>query len=216
MKSWPVAAVASAVCAGACTGRSKEPPPTTQPSVAILDAAVDGISTIGSYDPSGGAHLDDDVPAKATTKADKAKPSQPIDIMLRSTPPGARVIVDGAPTGTTPTLWTGDANGREHEYTFSLPGFATARYRFVPVTSGVVHARLDPVPSDEVQPDAGVAPESPAGPGVSSEQPVGKPQYPSRHTAAPDAAVPVDAPSMPVEPATPSPDAASSAAGPNP
>ncbi|MFT3694764.1 MAG: hypothetical protein QM831_16565 [Kofleriaceae bacterium] len=86
----------------------------------------------------------------------------PIDIILRSTPQAANAAVDGVPLGTTPTYWNGMADGREHEFTFVLPGHAAARYRFVPITSGVVHARLEPI-SDE-QPDAGVAP-SPLAPG---------------------------------------------------
>jgi len=210
VKSWP-AALALVACS-ACTGKSKEAPPSPPQTVVILDAAVDGISSIGSYDPGSGAHLDDDVPAKPA-KPDRSKPAQTIDIMLRSSPPGAHVMVDGTPAGTTPTLWVGDANGREHEFTFALPGFAVARYRFVPVTSGVVHARLDRVQSDDVQPDAGVTPE-PAS--VSPEQPPAKPQYPSRHTSPPDAAVPSDAASSGSGPPTSSPDASSSGAGPTP
>ena len=83
--------------------------------------------------------------------------SHPIEVTLRSTPPGATAAVDGTVVGTTPAYWGGDADGREHEFTFDLRGFALARYRFVPVTSGVIHARLDPITDDT---DAGVAPET--------------------------------------------------------
>ena len=82
--------------------------------------------------------------------------SRPIDVTLRSTPPNAEAAVDGVPLGTTPAYWSGVADGREHEFTFALPRHAVARYRFVPITSGVVHARLEPI-AEEI--DAGVGPE---------------------------------------------------------
>jgi hypothetical protein len=78
----------------------------------------------------------------------------PIQITLRTSPPGASAAVDGTPVGTTPAYWAGDADGREHEFTFDLRGYALARYRFVPITSGVIHARLDPIAEET---DAGVA-----------------------------------------------------------
>jgi hypothetical protein len=99
-----------------------------------------------------------------------ARASRPIDIVLRSSPPGATAAVDGVPIGSTPTYWSGEANGREHEFTFVLPGYAFARYRFVPITSGIVHARLD-VLTDDV--DAGVPPEmmrTPDGPAPDPRQ----------------------------------------------
>jgi hypothetical protein len=69
-----------------------------------------------------------------------------IDITLRSTPSGARAAVDGVPAGNTPTHYPMIADGRQHEFTFDHPGHALARYRFVPVQSGVIHARLEAVP----------------------------------------------------------------------
>jgi hypothetical protein len=91
------------------------------------------------------------------------RPSHPIDVILRSTPNNAQAAVDGVPLGPTPAYWNGMADGHEHEFTFVLPGHAVARYRFVPITSGVIHARLEPIPSEEI--DAGVptAPEPPPG-----------------------------------------------------
>jgi hypothetical protein len=80
--------------------------------------------------------------------------AHPIQITLRTSPPGASAAVDGTPVGTTPAYWAGDADGREHEFTFDLRGYALARYRFVPITSGVIHARLDPIAEET---DAGVA-----------------------------------------------------------
>jgi hypothetical protein len=94
----------------------------------------------------------DDVPH--ANPPQPARGAHPIQITLRTSPPGASAAVDGTPVGTTPAYWAGDADGREHEFTFDLHGYALARYRFVPVTSGVVHARLDPIAEET---DAGVA-----------------------------------------------------------
>ena len=73
----------------------------------------------------------------------------PIDVILRSTPQNADVSVDGVNLGSTPAYWNGTADGREHEFVFVLPGHAVARYRFVPITSGVIHARLEPISDDQ-------------------------------------------------------------------
>jgi len=99
------------------------------------DAGVVGITAIPGFDPASGMHLDDDNPGH---------------------PAGAMAAVDGIQIGITPTYWAGEANGREHEFTFVLDGHATARYRFVPVTSGVIHGHLEPV-AEEAN-DAGVPP----------------------------------------------------------
>src|SRR5207245_11179453 len=77
-----------------------------------------------------------------------ARPGHPIDITLRSTPSQAQAFVDGLLVGTTPTYWAGTADGREHEFTFTLAGYEIARYRFVPITSGVIHGRLTPLSED--------------------------------------------------------------------
>jgi|HubBroStandDraft_6_1064221.scaffolds.fasta_scaffold50574_3 hypothetical protein len=101
-----------------------------------------------------------------------------IDVVLRSTPTGAQAAVDGLVIGPTPAYWNGNADGREHEFTFVLPGHAIARYRFVPITSGTIHARLVPI-SDDV--DAGVPP-----PEVVPPRPWEAPQ-PDAPRVAPDA-----------------------------
>lgn len=85
-------------------------------------------------------------------------PSEParrvrtLEITLRSTPPGATAAVDGKVVGPTPAFWRGKATGRSREFTFVLGDHAMARYRFVPTTSGVVHATLKPLLRDD---DAG-------------------------------------------------------------
>lgn len=112
---------------------------------------------IGGFDPASGMHLDDDGrgPRPAQPRA-KPRASRPVDIMLKSSPPNAMAAVDGVQVGPTPAYWQGEADGREHEFTFVLPGYATARYRFVPVTSGVVHARLEPIA--QIPDDGGLGP----------------------------------------------------------
>ncbi|CAN5716457.1 hypothetical protein BH11MYX1_BH11MYX1_22900 [soil metagenome] len=76
------------------------------------------------------------------------RPGRPIDVILRSSPPAAEASVDGVAVGPTPAYWSGMADGREHEFVFVLPGHAVARYRFVPITSGVIHARLEAIIED--------------------------------------------------------------------
>ena len=72
-----------------------------------------------------------------------------LEITLRSTPPGAIAAVDGKVIGATPTFWRGKTTGRDREFTFVLADHAMARYRFVPTTSGVVHATLKPLVRDD-------------------------------------------------------------------
>jgi hypothetical protein len=101
-------------------------------------------------------HLDDDVAHHPMPPIEGRSIGRPIEITLRSSPVPADAAVDGVPVGATPTFWSGQADGRPHEFTFEAHGYALARYRFVPVTSGVVHARLEPITEET---DAGVPPE---------------------------------------------------------
>lgn len=138
----------------ACHGNRDKPKPAPDPALETsrLDAGVH--AAIG-VDPSG-MHLDDDVGGRPVSPPPGPnRPGRPIDVTLRSSPPGARVSVDGQPLGNTPAYWSGLADGHEHEFLFTLPRHAIARYRFVPVSSGVIHARLDPIAEDV---DAGVPP----------------------------------------------------------
>ena len=139
-------------------------------------------------------------------------PARPIEVTLRSSPPGATAAVDGTVVGTTPAYWGGEADGHEHEFTFDLKGFALARYRFVPVTSGVIHARLEPIAEET---DAGVSPET-AVPGAGAVL-VNPPPAANPVDAAP-AAVPVLVPDAALAaPAPPAPiDAATVPSGPTP
>ncbi|MGE5185238.1 MAG: PEGA domain-containing protein [Acidobacteriota bacterium] len=138
----------------ACSGGSAPEGPKQAPARARRDAGAPGITKITGFDPASGMHLDDDTPhSPQPAVVHPAHAGHPIDVTLRSTPPGAQVMVDGTPVGSSPTFWSGQADGSPHEFTFMLPGHAVARYRFVPVTSGVIHARLEPVTEE---PDAGV------------------------------------------------------------
>lgn len=132
--------------------------------LALLAACSEKTVPIAKTDPpKNGSAIPIDLTAPEPSPSDDlphVEPSQrprgqhPIQITLRTSPPGASAAVDGIPVGATPAYWSGDADGREHEFTFDLRGYALARYRFVPITSGVIHARLDPIAEET---DAGVA-----------------------------------------------------------
>lgn len=87
-------------------------------------------------------HLDPDPVSSAPLARPRARRARNVELVLRSTPAGAAAAVDGQPIGKTPTFWIGTTDGRPREFTFALPGYAVARYRFVPATNGVVHATL--------------------------------------------------------------------------
>ena len=139
--------VIAALVLAACSSKpAAEPPPGVAKHVPV--DAPPGIKVISGFDPSSGLHVDDDghrndVPQPATVQP--AHAGKPIDVTLRSSPPGAQVAVDGSNVGTTPTFASVIADGSPHEFTFTLPHHTVARYRFVPVTSGVLHARLEQV-----------------------------------------------------------------------
>jgi hypothetical protein len=123
-----------------------------------------GATAIVSGLDTSGMHIDEDTAAHpAAPVPGQNRPGRPIDVTLRSSPPGASVSVDGQSVGNTPAFWSGMADGHEHEFLFQLHGHAIARYRFVPVSSGVIHARLDPIAEE---PDAGVPPPELVPPGT--------------------------------------------------
>jgi hypothetical protein len=176
-----------------CSGKKQEPPPAVPAPVS--DAGVDGITSIGGWDPSSGMHLDDDPRTGRAAAPRRNRQGRPIDITLKSTPTGAVAAVDGREIGRTPVYWLdGEADGQEHEFTFTLPRYATARYRFVPISSGVIHARLEPIDSEPA--DAGIRP---------SIAPVFAPDAavaPPPTVLTPDAAVRVVAPDAAPAPST--------------
>ena len=150
MRLWLVVALIAA-----CSDRKSAPPPepAAPPPTVPTDARPSMFG--GPVGSASGMHLDDDVAARPAQPATAGRRGQMIDIVLRSSPTGAMAAVDGVPIGPTPTNWTGVADGTPHQFTFTRSGYAFARYRFVPITSGVIHARLEPIGEDG---DAGVPP----------------------------------------------------------
>ncbi len=154
-------------------------------------------------------------PVRVTPTRSKNRPARPIDITLKSEPHGALAAVDGRPIGTTPTYWAGEADGLEHEFTFTLRGHASARYRFVPVTSGVLHVRLTPVaetPDGGLEPliapsfapdAAGLPPDAaPVAPPPVAPPPAAPPPATPPSVAPPASAPPASAPPASVPPAS--------------
>lgn len=143
----------------ACACSSEPSSPATQQVVAVpSDAAVPKTQP-----------AEPEEPAFARTPK---RQGRPIEIILRSTPSGARVAVDGVEIGVTPTMWLGET-GAPHEFTFVLAGHALARYRFVPVASGLVHPRLEPVaePANVPRPPPQMISPQPAPPSVMQPEP---------------------------------------------
>ncbi len=165
----PRLVVAPALLLAACSGdrgERREPPPAP-PAPVHADAAealepvpppvVGGVTQLPTFDPASGFHLDE-APAAPSGARAAARDRKPGQLLLRSSPAGAVAAVDGVIIGRTPVLWEGALDGQAHEFTFAMAGHALARYRFVPVTSGVVHGTLVKLTDDR---DAGV-PEIPA------------------------------------------------------
>ena len=191
------------IALAACSSKTDEPTPPPLPP-AIADAGIDGITAIVGFDPASGMHLDDDGPNKTPTAKRPRGPATPIGIMLKSEPSGATVLVDGENLGQTPKYWSGTADGSEHEFAFTKPDYALARYRFVPITSGVLHATLERVSSGETI-DAGLEPI--IAPKLAPDAPIAPPPT-VLTTDAPPAPPPVDAAPAPASPkvdAAPSP-----------
>jgi hypothetical protein len=187
------------VLGAACSSRPAAPPAER---VVPRDA---GVVEQPAFDPL------TDVPlGHATSRPAPPRGSHPIDVILRSSPSAAMVAIDGVLVGTTPTYWAGDANGREHEFLFVRKGYAYARYRFVPITSGVVHARLEPVADDS---NAGVPPEM-------FRLPDEPPPAPARRAASPPSPPPAPSPPPPHDagpaPLDAAPDDPASGSGPQP
>ena len=181
------AAVAIALVAGCSSPSQPASPPPETPA-----AADAGVARIAEATPTV-----DDVRAPAPPR-ETTRPGRPIEIMLRSTPASSMVAVDGKQLGITPQVWEGTTGG-EHEFTFVLKDHAVARYRFVPVASGVVHARLERIveetPVDAGAPREVVRPEPKAPPTVLA--PVTPVLDAAVPTVAPDAGAPAVPPTGP-------------------
>ncbi len=152
--------LAAVATLAACAGDKDEaprPPPANPPVPGVLVRGDAGITAVVTGVVPGDSGNDDSTGAARPPQAflRGSRPGRPIDVTLRSTPPGAQVAVDGTVIGNTPSFWSGMADGHEHEFVFTMRGHAIARYRFVPVASGVIHGRLDPI---RERPDASMLP----------------------------------------------------------
>ena len=177
-----VGGCAIALVAGACRSGHKrtDEAPATPPAVvlAATDAGVTasasdgGITQLPTFDPNSGMHVDSD-DSDDDDNDNSSAPSHPptlwpthtqapthsrrtVEIVLRSSPPGAVAAVDGVLVGPTPTYWESEFDGHSHDFTFVMPGHALARYRFVPVANGTVHAKLMRLADGEADPSASV------------------------------------------------------------
>ncbi|HEU4613258.1 MAG TPA: PEGA domain-containing protein [Kofleriaceae bacterium] len=173
----------------ACSDKQDEPRQAPPPAAGALVRGDAGVTSAVVDVDVGGRQLDEYVGGAPPEQPVRrpVRQGRPIDITLRSTPPGAQVAVDGAVIGNTPAYWSGMADGREHEFVFTMRRHAIARYRFVPVSSGVIHGRLDPIREDT---DAGVPappPEvvPPRAPPAPSENPPFAPPAISNDVSAP-------------------------------
>jgi hypothetical protein len=190
----------TAACSGKHEHKDKaEPPPGPATVLVPTDGGMEAVTVPPGVDPTA-VHVDDVGPYRPVQPpTGPARERRPIDVTLRSSPPGAVVSVDGNPLGNTPAFWNGYADGREHTFVFTLPGHALARYRFVPVSSGVLHARLEAILEEH---DAGVGPP----PEVVPHPPPSAVVPPSQGPViTPDAAVEVPTPQTPpgIPPITP-------------
>jgi len=199
--------LAPAVLLVACKGGGSDrgDPPNAPATPVHSDAAVlpspptdGGVTTLPTFDPSTGFHLDDTPVVRSGTRI-AARDRKPAQLLLRSTPAGAIAAVDGVRLGPTPVLWEGLLDGLSHEFTFVMAGHALARYKFVPVTSGIVHGTLVKLTDDR---DAGVPEIPPVQPQPTGAGRSGASVTPERPSAPPvDAAPPppppIDAPAPP-------------------
>lgn len=199
----------------ACSGEgstSASPPPETRAASQPEERATPPSPQVPAPLDRSGMHLDDDVPGRPT-RVTTRRATRQVEITLRSTPPGATVSVDGVELGVTPQLWDGPTG--KHEFTFTLPGHAMARYRFHVTTSGLVHARLDPVVQE---PDAGKPPPELVSPTALSPSSIAEPVSPKLDPTTvpvvPQPVRPVVPPTVSPTPVTPTP--APSAAPPRP
>lgn len=114
-------------------------------SAPVLETVIPPPST----PPQTGTHLDSAgskyTPLAKSGSATQATSGQSVQLILRSTPPGATASIDGRVIGVTPTFWSGVTGHVSHEFTFVKKGYSMSRYRFVAVQSGVVHASLSPL-----------------------------------------------------------------------
>jgi hypothetical protein len=131
------------------------PAPLPQQPASNAQAAPPPARASGSTPPSAsetepsGFHLDDpEVEYEIPRRTSRPRKGRTVQLVLRSSPPGAVAAVDGVALGPTPALWEGVVDSTPREFTFVLAGYAIARYRFVPMRSGIVHGTLEPIETE--------------------------------------------------------------------
>ncbi|HKE20182.1 MAG TPA: hypothetical protein VKB80_35150 [Kofleriaceae bacterium] len=145
--------------AGATSGQntgSSAAPNAARSAAPIAGQSAAGADDADDADPSD-YHIDDqDVEYEIPRRPAHPRKGRTIQIVLRSSPPGAVAAVDGITVGPTPALWEGAVETTPREFTFVLPGYAMARYRFVPTRSGIVHGTLEPIKREGEDGEQGV------------------------------------------------------------
>jgi hypothetical protein len=154
---YSIASLACAYSVAACAtsaddGDEKQGTAQAQPIAAMpADAGAPAVPppTAITTAPTAGTHLDGALGYQPRGHVPKAAKGKTIELVLRSSPPGATASIDGREIGVTPTFWSGAADRRAHEFTFVKVGHTMARYRFVATHSGVVHGNLAKLQTNE-------------------------------------------------------------------
>lgn len=148
----PLALVCTVAACATSADDGKEEGATAPPvAIALADASVpaEPPPTAITTAPDTGTHLDGAIGYQPRGHQPRAANGKTIELVLRSSPPGATASIDGKEIGVTPTFWSGAADRRAHEFTFVKEGFTMARYRFVATHSGVVHGNLAKLQTSE-------------------------------------------------------------------
>lgn len=138
-------------CATEDTGGGSETAKAQPITVVPADAGAPAVippSAITVAPPTG-THLDGALGYQPRGHVPKATKGKTIELVLRSTPPGAIASIDGKEIGVTPTFWSGYGGHRARNFTFVKEGHTMARYRFVATHSGVVHGTLAKLQTSE-------------------------------------------------------------------
>jgi len=183
----------------ACGGSAA---PASEPPAAVIDAAPPAIDAAPT--PAPAPVTGDDGPDPQPGARPAVRGHRMLELLLQSTPPGALAAVDGVIVGATPTYWQGEFTGEQREFTFIRPGYAIARYQFVPVVNGIVHGRLQLISAEAAGRVPRLPPREDAPPPAAPPAPIaidaGAPPPPPPAPPAPDAPTTPPAP-VPVSPA---------------
>ncbi|HUH06156.1 MAG TPA: PEGA domain-containing protein [Kofleriaceae bacterium] len=166
MRPWlvPIALVALAGIA-ACRGDDGDAPARVQtraaaelPDAGIAEQRPPAAPGTAEPEPEPEGWLDpmpdETEPWKPRPAVRASRPKRTVQLMLRSTPPGATIMIDGEHIGSTPAFWEGEVVYKPRDFVFILPGYAIGRYRFVPTHDSIVHPTLKKL-IKEIPVDAG-------------------------------------------------------------